>query len=348
MGGAEPCSQSFGLYRGSPAAQNGRMAGDCARAFWVVGPGQGEIRAQALAEPSSDQVLVRTLYSGISRGTEALVFNGRVPISEHARMRAPFQDGQFPAPVKYGYANVGVIERGPRDTVGRRVFVLYPHQDRYIVPLGAVHFLPDTVPAPRAVLAANLETALNGVWDAELTRATAVTVIGAGVVGSLVAWLARTLEGCDVELVDKNPDRQAIAAALGVAFRQAPNATPADVVIHASGSADGLALAFASARFEGTVLEMSWYGDREVPVRLGEHFHSQRLTLKSSQVGTVARSHRERWDTRRRLERAIDLLSDPALDAFITGESPFDELPRIMARLAAAPPDTLCHRIRYV
>jgi NADPH:quinone reductase-like Zn-dependent oxidoreductase len=324
------------------------MAGECARAFWVVSPGQGEIRAEPLPEPASDQVLVRALYSGISRGTEALVFNGRVPISEHARMRAPFQDGHFPAPLKYGYANVGIVDRGPRETAGRRVFVLYPHQDRYVVPLSAVHFLPDTVPAPRAVLAANVETALNGLWDAELTRGTAVTVIGAGVVGSLVAWLARTLEGCDVELVDTNADRRAIAAALGVAFRQAPNATPADVIIHASGSADGLALALASARFEGTVVEMSWYGDRDVPVRLGESFHSQRLTLKSSQVGTVARSHRDQWDTRRRLEQAIDLLSDPALDALITAESHFDELPRVMARLATAPPDTLCHRIRYV
>jgi threonine dehydrogenase-like Zn-dependent dehydrogenase len=263
-------------------------------------------------------------------------------------MRAPFQDGLFPAPVKYGYANVGVVDRGPRDSAGRRVFVLYPHQDRYVVPLSAVHFLPDTVPAPRAILAANVETALNGLWDAELTRGTAVTVIGAGVVGCLVAWLARTLEGCDVELVDKNADRDAIAAALGVAFRRAPNATPADVVIQASGSAEGIALALASARFEGTVVEMSWYGDREVPVRLGESFHSQRLTLKSSQVGTVARSHRDQWDTRRRLDCAIGLLSDPALDALITGESPFDELPRVMARLATAPPDTLCHRIRYV
>jgi len=291
---------------------------------------------------------VRSLFSGVSRGTEALVFAGRVPASERQRMRAPFQRGEFPAPVKYGYASVGVVERGPRELEGRRVFTLYPHQTRYVVPAAAVHVLPDGVPPERAVLAANLETAINGVWDARPHVGDRITVIGAGAVGCLAAWIAGRIAGCEVELVDTNPRRGAIAKALGVGFKTPADASDgADVVIHASGSAAGLALALRVAAFEATIVEMSWHGAGEVPVPLGEAFHARRLTIASSQVGTVPPSQRARWSTRRRMALALSMLTDPALDVLITGESPFDALPQVMAQLAAEPGDALCHRIRY-
>jgi 2-desacetyl-2-hydroxyethyl bacteriochlorophyllide A dehydrogenase len=325
------------------------MAANRARAFWIAAPGCGEIRPELLGPKTADQVLIRTEYSGISRGTEALVFNGRVPPTEYQRMRAPFQSGDFPAPVKYGYSSVGIVEDGPGGLAGRRVFTLFPHQTRYLVPVDAAHVLPAGVPSGRAVLAANIETALNGVWDAELQPGQRVAVVGAGTVGCLVAWVARTESGCDVELVDINPRRAATAAALGVSFQPTTSASPnADVVIHVSGSPSGLELSLRMARFEATVVEMSWFGDQTVPLRLGEHFHAQRLTLKSSQVGAVARSRRSDWTRRRRLEHAIALLADPALDVLITGESPFDDLPRVMSQLATSPGDTLCHRIAYV
>jgi 2-desacetyl-2-hydroxyethyl bacteriochlorophyllide A dehydrogenase len=324
------------------------MAGDQARAFWIASPGRGEIRAEPLPDPSADDVVVRALYSGISRGTEALVFHGRVPASEYARMRAPFQAGDFPGPVKYGYASVGRIERGPRDVQDRTVFVLHPHQTRYVVPARAVHVLPDDVPPARAVLTANLETAINGVWDARPQIGDRVAVIGAGTVGCLVAWLARGIRGCEVELVDVNPARASIARALGVTFATPDTASAnADVVIHASGSPSGLQCALGVAGFEATIVELSWYGSQHVPVALGEAFHARRLTIKSSQVGAVASSQRPRWDTRRRMQLALTLLADPAVDALITGESEFDKLPEVMASLADAPGDTLCHRIRY-
>jgi 2-desacetyl-2-hydroxyethyl bacteriochlorophyllide A dehydrogenase len=324
------------------------MPADVARAFWIAAAGRGEIRPESLAIPSPDDVVVRALYSGISRGTEALVFEGRVPPSEFQRMRAPFQAGEFPAPVKYGYASVGRIERGPRELQDRTVFVLHPHQTRYVVPAQAVHVLPDDVPAGRAVLTANLETAINGVWDAHPQVGDRIVVIGAGTVGCLAAWLAGRIPGCDVELVDVNPQREAIAQAFGVRFA-APETVweGADVVIHASGSPAGLELALRVAGFEATVVEMSWYGDRQVPLALGEAFHARRLTLKSSQVGTVAASQRARWDTRRRMQLALTMLTDPVLDAVITGESDFEQLPETMARLAAAPGNTMCHRVRY-
>ena len=321
---------------------------ETARAFWVTAPGRGEIRNEVLGTPSGGEVLVQALYSGISRGTEALVFGGRVPPSEWGRMRAPFQTGDFPAPVKYGYSSVGRVVRGPRELTDRTVFVLHPHQTRFIVPSEAVHVLPDGIPPARAVLAANLETALNGIWDARPHVGDRIAVIGAGAVGCLTAWLASRIAGCDVELVDINPRRLAVADALGVRFAEPAAATPgADVVIHASGAPAGLELALRVAADEATIVELSWFGDQTVPLSLGGAFHARRLTIASSQVGRVAPSQRSRWDTTRRMRLALTLLGDPALDALITGETEFDTLPGVMADLARSPGDAICHRIRY-
>ena len=319
-----------------------------ARAFWVTAPGRGEIRGEELVIPSRNDVVVQALYSGISRGTEALVFGGHVPRSEWGRMRAPFQAGEFPAPVKYGYSSVGRVVRGPDDLAGRTVFVLHPHQTRFIVPATAVHVVPDEIPPARAVLAASLETALNGVWDARPHVGDRISVIGAGVVGCLAAWLVSRIPGCDVELVDINPRRAAIASALGVRFAEPASAVDdADIVIHASGAPAGLDLALRVAAVEATIVELSWFGDQTVPLSLGGAFHARRLTIASSQVGRVAPSQRPRWDSRRRMQLALTLLDDPALDGLITGESQFETLPDVMARLSRSPGDALCHRIRY-
>lgn len=314
----------------------------------MVAPGRGEIRAEALPPASDGQVVVRALYSGISRGTEALVFGGRVPQSEYTRMRAPFQAGDFPAPVKYGYASVGMVEQGPRDLQGRHVFVLHPHQTRYVVPAEAVHVLPDSTPPERAVLAANLETAINAIWDAHPQVGDRIAVIGAGTVGCLAAWLASRIPGCDVEVVDINPSRAAVARALGVPFTEPSGASRnADLVIHASGAPSGLELALELAGFESRIVELSWFGDQTVSLPLGGAFHVKRLTIASSQVGNISPSQRPRWDTRRRMRLALRLLADRTLDALISGESSFETLPDVMASLALSPGETLCHRVRY-
>jgi len=320
---------------------------DFAEALWVTAPGRYELRASTLAVPALDDVVVRARFSGVSRGTESLVLAGRVPASEHARMRAPFQEGDFPSPVKYGYASVGDVERGPEPLLGRTVFVLFPHQRRFVVPSGAVHTLPTGVPAERAVLAANMEAAVNGVWDARVSPGARVAVVGAGVVGCLTAWLAARVPGTDVRLIDVNPGRAATARALGVPFAS-PDDAPRDVdiVIHASGSPAGLELALTLAGFEGRIVEMSWFGDQAVPLTLGGAFHANRLTIASSQVGHVAPEHRARWSRARRLQLALALLEDPALDALITGESAFETLPDELPQILAAA-GTLCHRIRY-
>lgn len=320
-----------------------------AQACWLMEPGCAELRTEALPEPSAEQVRVRTLHSGISRGSETLVYRGEVPASEAERMRAPFQSGDFPGPVKYGYSNVGRVEVGPVSILGRTVFCLFPHQTRYVVPAHAVHVLPDGVPPARAVLAANLETAINALWDAAPRLGDRIAVVGGGVVGLLVACLAARLPGCKVEVVDTQVARSDIAQRLGADFALPEAArVEADLVIHASGRPEGLATALRLAAFEATVLELSWYGERPVSVALGGAFHSRRLTLKSSQVGQVAAAQRSRWSHRRRMELALSLLTDPALDLLITDAAPFADLPSVLARLAAATSDTtLCQRIDY-
>ncbi len=319
-----------------------------AHAFWLRTPGVGELRAEPLAAPKADEVLVRTLFSGVSRGTEALVFRGGVPVSQHRAMRAPFQVGEFPAPVKYGYLNVGRVEQGPAALHGRTVFCLFPHQDRYVVPAAAVSVVPEAVPPGRAVLAGAVETALNALWDAGPLIGDRIAVLGAGMVGCCVARLLARLPGARVQLVDTDPARAAVAAALGVPFRS-PDAADGDcdLVLHASASAAGLSRALQLLGDEGEVIELSWYGDVAVPVPLGEAFHARRLTIRASQVGTVAPARRARRRLADRMAIALGLLADPAFDALITGESPFAELPAVMPRLASGELPALCHRIGY-
>ncbi|MGW7298061.1 zinc-dependent alcohol dehydrogenase [Streptomyces sp. NPDC054829] len=318
-----------------------------ARAFWLSSPGEGEIREVYLPDPAEGEVLVRALYSGVSRGTETLVFRGGVPESQHAAMRAPFQEGDFPAPVKYGYLSVGVVEQGPADLVGSTVFCLYPHQTHYVVPVSAVTRVPDHVPAERAVLAGTVETAVNALWDAAPLVGDRIAVVGGGMVGSSVAALLARFPGVRLQLVDADPARAETAKALGVDFALPDQARgECDLVVHASATEQGLAHSLELLRAEGTVVELSWYGDRRVGLPLGEAFHSRRLTVRSSQVGTVspARASRTYAD---RLALALDLLADPRLDALVTGESAFEELPEVMPRLASGAIPALCHRVRY-
>ncbi|AOP47267.1 zinc-dependent alcohol dehydrogenase [Streptomyces lydicus] len=317
-------------------------------AFWLSAPGRGAIRTEPLPEPGPDEVLVRTLCSGVSRGTETLVFRGGVPESQHEAMRAPFQDGDFPAPVKYGYLNVGVVEEGPPALRGRTVFCLYPHQTHYVVPASAVTPVPDAVPAARAVLAGTVETAVNALWDAAPLVGDRVAVIGAGMVGCSVAALLARYPAVRVQLVDADPARAATAEALGVDFALPADARgDCDLVVHASATEEGLARALELLAPEGTVLELSWYGDRRVSLPLGEAFHSRRLVVRSSQVGALSPARRARRSYADRLALALELLADPAFDALVTGESAFEDLPSVLPRLASGDLPALCHRIRY-
>ena len=319
-----------------------------ASAVWYEAPGVVGLRAEALAAPAADQARVRTLYSGVSRGTERLVLSGRVPQSEWFSMRAPLQAGAFPFPVKYGYSAVGVVEEGGGDLFGRTVFCLHPHQDRFLAPCPMLVPVPDGVPPRRATLAANMETALNALWDAGAGPADRIVVIGAGIVGLLLAWLASQLPGAEVAVCDIVQEREAVAHALGVRFAhplQAPRG--ADVVFHASASAEGLATALACAGVEATVAELSWYGDRPVAVALGGAFHSRRLRLIASQVGMVAPTRRPRWPHARRLAAALALLRDERLDMLVGQEIALAEVPQRLPGLLLDGAPGLAPVIRY-
>lgn len=308
---------------------------------------QGELRECTPLVPTGNQVLVRSLYGAISRGTESLVWRGAVPKSEYARMRAPFQEGDFPFPVKYGYINVGTVEAGPPELVNRTVFCLYPHQERFVVPASAVTPLPENLPPARAVLAANMETAINGVWDAKPLIGEKVVVIGAGVVGLLVAYLISRIPGTQVQLLDPLPEKALAASAMGLSCVPPQEGQgDADLILHASGNPRGLETALGLAAQDGRIVELSWYGKTRADIPLGGAFHSKRLTLISSQVGRLPPGQSARWDHARRMELALQLLTDPIYDVLITGEDSFASLPQIVKHIAEDP-SVLCHRVRY-
>jgi NADPH:quinone reductase-like Zn-dependent oxidoreductase len=322
-----------------------------ARALWTIAPGVAELRSEALPPRASDQVLARMLASGISRGTERLVLAGKVPENQWGVMRCPLQAGDFPFPVKYGYSGVARVMEGPAELQGRRVFCLHPHQDVFLAPAAMCIPVPDAVPDTRAVLGANMETALNILWDAEPLAGERALVIGAGVVGLLVAYLLARIPAMAVTIIDPDPSRRAIAAQFGVAFA-APEAAPADqeLIIHASANPAGLRQALQCAAFEARIIEASWFGAQEVALPLGEGFHSRRLRLISSQVGAVAPAMRARRSFGQRMAQALGLLADPVLEALIGPATPFENLPQALPGLLNPAPGTpapLCPLVIY-
>jgi threonine dehydrogenase-like Zn-dependent dehydrogenase len=319
-----------------------------AHAFWLRAPGCGEIRPVELQEPGPTDVVVRTVRSAISRGTETLVFRGGVPPDQRARMRAPFQEGDFPGPVKYGYLNVGAVEQGPSDLRGRTVFCLYPHQTSYVVPATAVTVVPEGIPPARAVLAGTVETAVNALWDAAPLVGDRVAVVGAGMLGCCVARLLHRYPAVRVTLVDVDPARADVAAALGVEFALPDDAEGGcDLVVHTSATSAGLQRALDLLAAEATVIDLSWYGTADVRLSLGGAFHAGRLGIRSSQVGVVSPARAGRRTAADRMALALELLRDPAFDALLTGESHFEALPEVMARLSAGTLPAVCHTIRY-
>ncbi len=319
-----------------------------ATAYWTVRPGQGQLRSEGLPEPGADEALVRTLYSGISRGTELLVHQGQVPDSVADAMRAPHQDGDFPAPVKYGYLSVGVVEEGPDDWTGQTVFCLHPHQDRYVVPLSGLTRVPEGVPPRRAVLTGMVETALNALWEAGPRLGDRVAVVGGGLLGGTLATLLRTFPLDRLELVDVDPAKARIAEELGIAFAHPDEAqADCDLVFHCSATSDGLHRSLQLAGDEATVIELSWYGDTPVQIPLGEDFHARRLSIIASQVGVVSKARRHRRSTADRLDIAVSLLEDPAFDLFLSEDTSFAELPHTMENLADDDGGSACHVVSY-
>lgn len=321
---------------------------DGCTALWYVAPARVDLRAGHLPALDAGTARVRTLYSLVSRGTERLVFHGLIPPSEWDRMRCPCQEGAFPHPVKYGYCAVGVVDEGPTALLGRAVFALHPHQDRFVCDTSWLTPVPQPVPARRAVLAANMETALNALWDGGAGPGDRIVVVGGGIVGLLVARLAARIPGAEVTVVDPLLARRSLVEAFGARYAAPGNAPEgADLVVHSSASSAGLATALSCAGDEGTVIELSWYGDKRVEAPLGGLFHSGRLKLVSSQVGRVSESRRPRWTHARRVAKALDLLDDPVLDRLLTTEVAFADLPAALPKTFAPEAEELTLLVRY-
>lgn len=317
-------------------------------AYWTVAPGEGELRRGPLRPPGEGEALVRSLYSGVSRGTEMLVHRGQVPPEVADRMRAPFQEGHFPFPVKYGYLSVGVVERGPRELVGRRVFCLHPHQDRYVVPASALTVVPDGVPSRRAVLAGPVETALNALWDAPPCMGDRIAVVGGGMIGASLGALLRRFPLAALQLVDPDPAKRELARAMGITG-VAPEEAAAgcDIVYHASSTESGLAGALGLLGDEGELVELSWFGSRDPAVPLGADFHARRLRITASQVSAIGTARRNRRSHAERMALVMRALQEPVFDALISGESRFRDLPDVIRDLAAGTLPTLCRAIGY-
>lgn len=309
-----------------------------------------------LADFKEKNVLIETLYSGISRGTESLVYHGKVPISEANRMRCPHQTGDFTYPVSYGYACVGKVIETQSDVSQIKkddiVFVLHPHQDIFCVPEEACNLVPATLTPSRAVLSANMETALNAVWDAEISGTSNHMVIGAGVVGLLTAFVLKSLSGHSPILIDINTAKKPIAEKLGLAFHTPDeiaqkNLAEMERLFNTSASEKGLQLAIEQSGFEAKILEMSWYGDKAVNLRLGGEFHSKRLQIISSQVGHIAPAKRETHGYSDRMQEAMKLLSDDKLDALLEPEIMFEALPDHLHDIFNKNSSALCQLVKY-
>ena len=318
-----------------------------AQAYWVTESGHGELRPEAIPTPGPKEALVRTLYSGVSRGTERVVHEGRVPERVADLMHAPHQEGDFPGPVKYGYLSVGVVEQGPDNWIGKTVFSLHPHQDFYVVPTNQLTAIPDDVPARRAVLTGIVEVAINALWEAGPRLGDRVAVVGGGLVGGVLAAILRKYPLGRLQLVDADTDKRDLAEKLNINFALPDEAVnDCDIVFHCSASNEGLKLSLQLAGDDSDVIELSWFADKEVTLPLGEDFHARRLTIRSSQVGAVALPRRHRRTNAQRLQIAAATLKDPVFDTFLSSECQFQNLPTTLVKLFEKP-GGFCHVVAY-
>ncbi|MFK7979418.1 MAG: zinc-binding alcohol dehydrogenase [Saprospiraceae bacterium] len=300
-------------------------------ALWHISPSESSLQEESLSTPLSHQLLIKSLYSLVSTGTEKLVATGQVPSSMHQLMRVPSMGGAFSFPVKYGYSLVGkVVSEGI--FMGQLVHLLHPHQAALVTDSADVSLVPPNIPAKRAALASNMETALNAIWDSGVSIGDKVVVCGFGMIGGLVARLLSLMPAVEVVVLEKNAYR--IQQATNMGFLVNPtDLSNFDYSFHTSGSSKGLQACIEAVGMEGKIIELSWYGTKSVQLQLGADFHYHRKQIISSQVGHVPFTKNARWDYVRRKAVVWKLLKNPVFDAHITDEVPFGESPAFFAAL---------------
>lgn len=307
---------------------------ESSRQYWTEAAHTGALREVPVPQPAPGELLIETLHSGISRGTESLVHRGEVPAAITELMQAPFQLGALPFPVSHGYLNVGVVRQGRSELIGQTVFTLAGHREHVVVPEAAAHVLPEGCPPQRALFAGIGEVGLNGLWEGPVMIGDRVAVVGGGLIGLTTALLASKMALQRLQVVEVDAERRTFIRDLGldaVAPEQAD--LDNDVVLHSSSSSAGLATSLRLAGDDAVIVEQSWYGTGDQQVPLGADFHARRLRIVATQVGQVPGPRRMRRTRGQRLATALSML-DSRFDRLISGRSPLAQLPDVMQDVA--------------
>ncbi len=304
-----------------------------ARALWHNSPFDSTLRREVLADSKDGELLLRSMFSLVSQGTERLVACGAVPESLYGSMRVPYMGGNFSFPVKYGYALVGEVLNQGHPWQGRAVFVMHPHQDYCVVAQRDCFCLPANVSPRSAVLAANLETAVTALWDARPLLGERVLVVGFGLLGALTALLLKRFPGLDLWISEPNSYRKDLAKKMGFHLWEGQHVGEFDLCVHSSATEDGLQMALDVLGREGRVLELSWYGNKRSALSLGEAFHHKRLRIISSQVAHLPSDMQARWGYARRKELVFKLLHSSDWRLLPDAELGLEDLPSFFKAL---------------
>ncbi len=306
-----------------------------AHALWHVDPAHSVLRQQTLGKLTPGECLVKTRFSMVSLGTERLVCKGGMSPEAYGPMTVPYMQGAFSFPLTYGYSLTGEVIDGPQEWLGERVHAMHPHQDLCVIHSHDLTVVPGNVPLDRAVLASNLETAVNGVWDGQPIMGQRVLVIGYGLIGALIAHLVKPIPGIELHIHDIRGSRKELAIANGHHVWDAAESQPGDydLIFHTSASSAGLQFAIDHTREEGRVIEMSWYGNQTVNLDLGASFHYGRNRIISSQVSRIASPALPHFDHHRRKSLIFQLLADDAYHKFLGEGIVFDQSPSFFSDL---------------
>jgi 2-desacetyl-2-hydroxyethyl bacteriochlorophyllide A dehydrogenase len=322
--------------------------------LWFVGPRQAEIRTEDVPEPIGNQIAVEGLVSLVSAGTEMLIYRGEANPDEDLGLETA--RGSFSFPVKYAYQTVGkVVARGEKAVpkIGDIVFCRHPHQD-YFTMAGEgwlIAPVPDGIVPERAVFMNLLGVALNSQLDVPTRLGDVIAVFGQGLVGSFCAQLARRTAG-KVVVIDPIQIRREEAIKWGAdmaldpahakeGILEASEGRGADICIEATGVPSALQTAIESTGQEGTIIAISFFGKRVVPLILSPEFHYRRLRLISSQVSSLGSGLQPRWSFARRDAAAFDVLAHDWLVTPVTHRLPFDRAPEAYTILDQHPEDAL-------
>ncbi len=318
-------------------------------ALWHLSESSTILKTTNIRNDHPTSCLIKSLYSLVSTGTERLVAQGKVPGNLQEAMKVPYMEGSFGFPLTYGYSLVGEIIEGPEHLISKNVHIMHPHQSMLYADEAHVALIPEDIPSKRAVLISNLETAINAVWDSEVTLGENVFVAGFGTIGSLLCQVLRKFPAIDLHVLEPNQARCEKARSWGFNAVQAITLPepPFDVAFNTSCHENGLQVCIDSVGYEGKVVELSWYGTQSVNINLGKSFHHFRKQIISSQVSQIPGHKLSRWDYRRRKALAFDLLKDPFFDELLTDEISFEDAPVFFQNLRNGTIDSVGTTIKY-